>query len=530
MPNPTCSLLQPLTQFSLAWLTCLALSAAPALAQKFDERFTDWPLETRLNGTVVWAAGAADLKPWLAEHSWPAATADLVYFGMTDQSAEVQSELKELGISAETQLAYRWVQAPPQGRDLIVQIDEANWNLNDFPGFRADVLQRVRTRLKSGGTVVLLGESASQLRVFSDCRITTAATEGQVVIPQTPLEQPQSSLGIVIPSGTSLVLSGRTCTCYGGSVEFTLPATQREPALKKKLTPRTQAADIKDWLLDLTQWRRMQMDRQLEPFPAAQPSVPNVASGSLLIVGGGGMPDGLMERFVELAGGADDAQLVYVPCAEEETVSPRQSMLATWRRMGVENVHLLHTKNRMQAETDADFQAPLEKATGIWFGGGRQWNFADSYYGTTTHRLMKNVLLRGGVIGGSSAGASIQGRYLARATPIQNFDIMAPGYERGGLGFISGVAIDQHFSQRGRQKDMASLIAKYPQLLGIGLDEATAIEVRGTLATVSGKGKVFFYDARGDAENPSHVPIALREGAVYELSQRKVVEHGNSEE
>ena len=104
----------------------------------------------------------------------------------------------------------------------------------------------------------------------------------------------------------------------------------------------------------------------------------------------------------------------------------------------------------MVANTDEELLGALRGATGIWFGGGRQWNFADSYYGTEAHRLMKDVLHRGGVIGGSSAGASIQARYLARATPIQNFEIMAPGYERGGLGFLGGTSWQRAETLTGR--------------------------------------------------------------------------------
>src|SRR5690606_39451948 len=96
------------------------------------------------------------------------------------------------------------------------------------------------------------------------------------------------------------------------------------------------------WLADLTQLRRQARERTLEPFPPEQPNPPHVAAGSLIIVGGGGMPPGLMERFIELAGGADRARLVYVPCAEEEWVSPRQSMVEDWRKMGVRKTAVGH--------------------------------------------------------------------------------------------------------------------------------------------------------------------------------------------
>jgi cyanophycinase len=196
--------------------------------------------------------------------------------------------------------------------------------------------------------------------------------------------------------------------------------------------------------------------------------------------------------------------------------------------MGVMHATFIHTKDRRAANTDEAILAPLREATGLWFGGGRQWNLADSYYGTEAQRLMKQVLDRGGVIGGSSAGASIQARFLARATPIGNTRIMAPGYERGGLGFLSGVAIDQHFSQRGRQADMTGLMEHYPQLLGIGLDEATAIVVQKSIAEVVGEGKVHFYDRRLPVEVDGPDFIALSEGSTYDLARRKVLQRSET--
>ena len=135
---------------------------------------------------------------------------------------------------------------------------------------------------------------------------------------------------------------------------------------------------------------------------------------------------------------------------------------------------------------------------------------------------MKEVLRKGGVIGGSSAGASIQGRYLARANPLANFDIMAPGYERG-LGFLSGVAIDQHFSQRGRQKDLTELVNRYPRLLGIGIDETTALIVRESVGSVVGNGKVHFYDRSRPVLPNQPDYIALPAGYSYDLVQRRVL-------
>jgi len=102
---------------------------------------------------------------------------------------------------------------------------------------------------------------------------------------------------------------------------------------------------------------------------------------------------------------------------------------------------------------------------------------------------------------------------------------MAFGYERGGLGFLDGVAIDQHFSERGRQKDMTRLVAKHTQLLGIGIDESTAIIVRGSKAKVIGKGRVFFYDRRRILEPNKPDYIALPAGSEFDLVRRQVLKN-----
>src|SRR6185436_4216153 len=100
----------------------------------------------------------------------------------------------------------------------------------------------------------------------------------------------------------------------------------------------------------------------------------------------------------------------------------------------------------------------------------------DSYLNTRTNRELWKVLKRGGVIGGSSAGATIQGSYLVRGAREGNTLMMAPGYEVG-LGFLKHVAVDQHLLKRNRQDDLVPVITKHPELLGIGIDESTAIVV-----------------------------------------------------
>jgi cyanophycinase len=117
----------------------------------------------------------------------------------------------------------------------------------------------------------------------------------------------------------------------------------------------------------------------------------------------------------------------------------------------------------------------------------------DSFAGTLTQREIEGVLARGGVIGGSSAGATIQGSYLVRGAREGNQVMMAKGYEEG-FGYLKGVAVDQHLITRRRADDLVEVIEAHPELLGIGIDEATAIVVKGDEFEVIGRGVVGIYD------------------------------------
>ena len=218
-----------------------------------------------------------------------------------------------------------------------------------------------------------------------------------------------------------------------------------------------------------------------------------------------------------------------MPCSEAEEINAEPGILDSWRRMGVRSVAWIHTKDRYLANNDETILRHLRKATGIWFGGGRQWNLVDSYQNTTAHKLMEEVLARGGVIGGSSAGASIQGSYMIRGNSVGNIDPMAPGYHTG-LGFIS-MAIDQHFTQRGRLPDMTEFANKYPQMLGVGLDEASSIIVQGSVAEVfTREGRnVHFYDRRREVVEGEPDYVQLVHGQEFDLVERVVYTLGIAE-
>lgn len=253
-------------------------------------------------------------------------------------------------------------------------------------------------------------------------------------------------------------------------------------------------------------------------------------NGSLVVVGGSMRDPAIFGRFMELAGGWE-ANIVVVPTAGGDSLSDEylERVRGRFAERGVKNLTVLHTKDRELADSEA-FTAPLREADGVWFTGGRQWRIVDSYMGTRTQEAFEGVLERGGVIGGSSAGATIQGSYLARGDTRTNTIMM--GDHEEGFGYISNVAIDQHLLARNRQFDLVEIIEARPHLLGIGLDENTAIVVKGDEFEVIGESYVAVYDHRrweGSSSGGEPLPnggtfLLLEAGDRYDLKNRRILE------
>lgn len=217
------------------------------------------------------------------------------------------------------------------------------------------------------------------------------------------------------------------------------------------------------------------------------------ANGSLVVVGGGMRDPAILERFLQLAGGPR-APIVVIPTAGGgDDYDAFYSGLRMFHELGAFNLTVLHTYDPEVADTEA-FVLPIEEAHGVWFPGGRQWRLADAYLGTRTENALWRLLDRGGVIGGSSAGATIQGSYLARGDTETNTIMM--GDHEIGFGFLKNTAIDQHVLKRNRQFDLIEVIEAHPDLLGIGLDENTAIVVQEDQFEVMGESYVLIYDNR----------------------------------
>ena len=241
------------------------------------------------------------------------------------------------------------------------------------------------------------------------------------------------------------------------------------------------------------------------------------ARGALVIVGGAMRDPAIVERFIRLAGGPQ-APIVVIPTAGGgEIYDQYYPGLRAFTEVGATDLTVLHTTDREEANSEA-FVEPLRRARGVWFPGGRQWRLADAYLDTRVHEELRGVLNRGGVVGGSSAGATILGSYLARGDSATNTIMM--GDHEVGLGFLRNVAIDQHLLRRNRQFDLLEVIEAHPDLLGIGIDEDTAIVVQGDEFEVMGRSYVVIYDHERVLDSGGRFSF-LGAGDHYDLKTRE---------
>jgi len=275
--------------------------------------------------------------------------------------------------------------------------------------------------------------------------------------------------------------------------------------------------DLPPYDLDLLGWVRSAIDRTGPVFPAEKVPAPKVAKGTLVLSGGGGVQSPTWRRFIAAAGG-EDSQIVCIPSADrfEPGEEPDSYSAKHLRSHGCTNVNVLHTDDSQSADLDRRLLSLLEEATGVWIDGGRTYRVIDAFQHTRAHQLMRDVLKRGGVVGGSSAGCQVAGDFLLRGDPRTNRTLVFEGYTTG-LGFLKGVIIDAHFRERNRQEAFGDLMRSYPQMVGIGIDADTALVIEGTTAEVMGMNAVSIYYPG----QPVDAPILLEQGQRHDLVKRR---------
>lgn len=212
-------------------------------------------------------------------------------------------------------------------------------------------------------------------------------------------------------------------------------------------------------------------------------------TGTLVIAGGGKLPDRVIQRFVEASGGRN-ARIAILPTASGEPRDSASAMVDRIKAMGGDPV-VLDPRTRSQA--DALGQEGME-CTGFWFTGGDQKRIQGLIVGTSLHRAISAAYLKGAAVGGTSAGAAVMTRIMLEGQA--DVSETGPGTYRtlDGLGLLPGCIVDQHFLRRARHNRLLSLLMEHPDHLGIGIDEETAVVVQRSTFRVLGNRRVLVLD------------------------------------
>src|SRR5262249_47283000 len=187
----------------------------------------------------------------------------------------------------------------------------------------------------------------------------------------------------------------------------------------------------------------------------------------LFLVGGGKVPEEALQQFVTLAGGRTAHVAVVTTASETADSGDVESRLVFWRSQPISELSIIHAPSPEIAD-DPKFTQPLTTATGVWFIGGHQERLTKTYLGTRTEKAIKAVLKRGGVVGGTSAGAAIMSPVMILGGNPQA--LLGPGF-----GFLPGTLVDQHFLKRKREKRLLHALSFYQKLVGFGIDENTVL-------------------------------------------------------
>jgi cyanophycinase len=240
----------------------------------------------------------------------------------------------------------------------------------------------------------------------------------------------------------------------------------------------------------------------------------HVPRGILIPIGGHeekrGSPK-ILERFIELCGG-DSADVVVMTSASGKPTLSATEYEVAFTKLTAGRVRCLQSSD-CQPNNCQYALATIREATGVFFVGGQPYRVTDALKDTPVHKLLQERYQDGLVLAGTSAGALM----MPDIVIMDGASGTHPTYETTeigpGMGFLPSVLLDVHYAERGRCGRMLSAIAKYPDRLGLGIDEDTALVIEGGDFEVVGGGSVFVFDARTrdyvDYTPPDSQDIAL---------------------
>ncbi|HEU0298324.1 MAG TPA: cyanophycinase [Longimicrobium sp.] len=220
--------------------------------------------------------------------------------------------------------------------------------------------------------------------------------------------------------------------------------------------------------------------------------------GTLVLIGGACEPTGeALGTFLRLSNAFDGGKIVGITTASQDPVKSAREWMKTFEAAGATHVEIPIVDRRDRAQ-DRRIAGMVQDADGVFFGGGDQVHLVATVGGSRLDRAVREAYANGAIICGTSAGAAaLTETILAGGEPDEYGQMqdlhLGPGF--GLLGFRA--MIDTHFTQRRRLQRLFMVIAQNPELLGLGIDEDTALVVHDHLGEVVGHGSVTFVDGRG---------------------------------
>ena len=219
--------------------------------------------------------------------------------------------------------------------------------------------------------------------------------------------------------------------------------------------------------------------------------------GVLVLIGGAVTPHGhALRAFLDLTGARSGGRIVGITAASGDPEEAARHWVTTFRSVGAFNVEIpmIHRTDDTQ---DARVARMIREAAGVFLGGGDQVKLVAALSGTRTVAAMRDLYHSGGVICGTSAGAAALTELTMAGGEVDEEGNLVEQYIGPGLGFLGyETIIDTHFSQRRRLQRLFILVGSNRQLMGVGIDEDTALVVRGHCGEVCGAGGVTFVDGR----------------------------------
>ncbi|KQW66983.1 cyanophycinase [Phenylobacterium sp. Root77] len=215
--------------------------------------------------------------------------------------------------------------------------------------------------------------------------------------------------------------------------------------------------------------------------------------GPLFIIGGGEDKEGDREILGAIAKRLAGQKLVIATIASHRPEGYFRTYREVFAELGVTDTTELYLEDRAQS-ADPETLAALEGAAGVFFTGGDQLRISSQIGDTPIERKIRDIHAAGGLMAGTSAGASVMSDTMLVRGPGSESHRIGDVHMAPGLGLIRNVIIDQHFAERGRFGRLFGAVAQNPRVLGVGIDEDTAIVVEDGAFQVHGAGAVYVVD------------------------------------